>query len=283
MAGLVQGEAGESFHGEVLSPTTGPSSPPRGLARARKAHLEALSVRLQRHGHLPRVLLAVALVDRGSLVIPPPELRFLLAQGQHNSIGEQDQDVAHMSGILEGRPHPGARPSSQSGVVALAEEHEPTSAFLGDGASELGLRHGRRIKPALAASLLGDHLEPVPFVGDERMMVEEAKRENRLSGVVPGTAARAPSRSSAADRSSSAAAYSPSREEECSDEGEEREVDLGFPPSSRPMTCDTTCTAAPTPVPRRATDSPSARRVARTSTAPSPIWNAPMSWTKCWL
>jgi hypothetical protein len=37
------------------------------------------------------------------------------------------------------------------------------------------LRHGRRIKPALAASLLGDHLEPVPFVGDERMMVEEAE------------------------------------------------------------------------------------------------------------
>ncbi len=278
MAGLVQGEAGESFHGEVLSPTTGPSSPPRGLARARKAHLEALRVRLQRHGHLPRVLLVVALVDRGSLVIPPPELRFLLAQGQHNSIGEQDQDVAHMSGILEGRPHPGARPSSQSGVVALAEEHEPTSAFLGDGVSELGLRHGRRIKPALAASLLGDHLEPVPFVGDERMMVEEAKRENRLSGVVPGTAGRAPSRSSAADRSSSAAAYSPSRE--CSDEGEEREVDLGFPPSSRPMTRDTTCTDAG---PEEGDGQPVGEACRQNKYGPEPDLERTDVLAKCWL
>jgi hypothetical protein len=143
---------------------------------------EALGAFCQRRRNRLPVLLVVALVDDGSLVVPPTEFRSFLSKGQCHPVREQGEDIPYMRPVLEGGPHVGSRSASQLvALVELNEENGPSISFLRDRNSQLVLRYSGSLQPALVAVLIGNHLEPVALVRDEKMMAYKRNERTNFS------------------------------------------------------------------------------------------------------
>ncbi len=165
VADLVEREASETFDREPFPATTSPCPLPCPLTGPWQRADEALGAFSQPLRNRLPVLLVVALVDGGSLVVPPTEFRSFLLKGQCHPVREQGEDIPYMRPVLEGGPHVGSRSASHLvTLVELNEENGPSISFLRDRSSQLVLRYGASLQPALVAVLIGNHLEPVALV-----------------------------------------------------------------------------------------------------------------------
>src|SRR5829696_2305250 len=106
-----------------------------------------------------RVLGCVVVGDRGFVLVPVGELRFILVQHQPHPVVEDSVHVADMAAVFQRGPHGGSTALLGSG---LAKSAYPVACVSADPVSDLRVMHRRGVEAALGTRAAQD---PGPILG----------------------------------------------------------------------------------------------------------------------